>query len=97
MGQSVGIIPVFAAGSAPQARPVAGDVGAPAVAVTTVPGPAPADLRLIIEEDQVHGGYVYKTLDRATGEIVKQFPREEVLRIGAEEDYEAGEIVASTV
>ena len=34
-----------------------------------------ADLRLIIEEDPDHGAYVYKTVDRRTGEVVSQIPR----------------------
>jgi flagellar protein FlaG len=52
-----------------------------------------ADLRLVIEEDQVSGSYVYKTVNRRTGEIVQQFPREEVLRKGARAEYHAGEVI----
>jgi flagellar protein FlaG len=40
-----------------------------------------ADLRLVIEEGGVAGSYVYKTVNRVTGEIVSQLPREEVLRM----------------
>lgn len=39
-----------------------------------------ADLRLVIEEDASTGAYVYKTVDRRTGEVVQQIPREEVLK-----------------
>ncbi|PHS22873.1 MAG: hypothetical protein COA85_10695 [Robiginitomaculum sp.] len=35
---------------------------------------------LVIEKDESTGGYVYKSIDRETGEIIKQYPREEVLR-----------------
>jgi len=52
-----------------------------------------ADLRLVIEEDQVSGSYVYKTVNRRTGEIVQQFPREEVLRKGFSAEYHAGEVI----
>jgi len=52
-----------------------------------------ADLRLVIEEDQVSGTFVYKTLDRRTGEVVKQLPREEVMRLKETPDYEAGDII----
>ncbi len=52
-----------------------------------------ADLRLIIEEDQVSGTFVYKTLDRRTGEIVKQLPREEVVRLKDTAGYEPGDVI----
>lgn len=37
--------------------------------------------RLVIEEDQETGKFVYRIIDRTTGEVIKQFPREEVLRM----------------
>ena len=40
-----------------------------------------ATQRLVIEEDQVSGSYVYKTVDRVTGEVIQQFPRADVLRM----------------
>ena len=52
-----------------------------------------ADLRLIIEEDQVSGTFIYKTLDRRTGEVVKQLPREEVVRLRETPDYEPGDVI----
>ena len=52
-----------------------------------------ADLRLVIEEDQVSGTFVYKTLDRRTGEVVKQMPREEVVRLKDSPGYEAGDVI----
>lgn len=52
----------------------------------------PADYRLVIEPDGTTGGFVYKTLDRATGEVVKQFPREEVLRLRDSPGYIAGQV-----
>lgn len=73
-------------------RTPAGDVIAPA-AVASKPAAASADLRLVIEEDRDTGAFVYKTLDRATGEVLRQFPREEVLRLHADREYEAGTLV----
>lgn len=66
--------------------------------VSEVPGrkpPAqdPADLRLVIEEDQDTGSFVYKTLDRRTGEVVQQLPSEEVLRLKRGDNYEAGSVI----
>jgi len=52
-----------------------------------------ADLRLIIEEDQASGTFVYKTLDRRTGEIVKQFPREQVIRLKDTAGYAPGDVI----
>ena len=52
-----------------------------------------ADLRLIIEEDQASGTFVYKTLDRRTGEIVKQFPREQVMRLKDTVGYAPGDVI----
>ena len=81
------------------AQPVAPVPEAPAHA----PAPAPIpkadnpDLRLIIEEDGGPGSYVYKTIDRRTGEVVNQFPREEILRIRHSHDYSAGAVVKTEV
>ncbi len=56
-------------------------------------GPDPADLRLIIEEDKATNSYVYKTVDRLTGKVVQQLPREQVLQLREQLDYEAGSVV----
>lgn len=57
--------------------------------------PQTADLRLVIEEDERSGAIVYKTLDRRTGEVVRQLPREEVLRLKDDPAYDPGDIVDS--
>lgn len=55
-------------------------------------GPQPGDLRLVIEHDEASGEFVYKTVDRRTGETLQQFPREEVLRMRDGADYESGDV-----
>ncbi len=59
--------------------------------------PAPtsdtADLRLVIEEDQASGSYVYKTIDRRTGQVVLQLPRADVLKLREETGYVAGAVI----
>lgn len=55
-------------------------------------GPQPGDLRLVIEQDPTSGTYVYKTVDRRTGDILQQFPREDVLRFKQAEHYGPGEV-----
>jgi len=42
------------------------------------PEPRNQSPRLVIEENQ--GQFVYKTLDPSTGEVLSQFPREELLK-----------------
>lgn len=56
-----------------------------------------ADFRLVIEEDQASGSYIYKTLDRRTGEVIQQFPREDVLKFKDAEHYNAGSLVNARV
>ena len=75
--------------------------GAPHVAPPADPAsalePDPADLRLVIEDDQAVGSYVYKTIDRRTGQIVQQYPREQVLRLREASDYTAGTVIKAKV
>lgn len=56
-----------------------------------------ADLRLVIEEGQTAGSYVYKTINRVTGEVVAQFPREEMLHMRDSATYEVGTVVNAKV
>jgi flagellar protein FlaG len=62
------------------------------------PAPAPQhadDFRLVIEQDAHTGSYIYKTLDRTTGEVVAQFPREEVLKLRENPAYRAGRVIVT--
>lgn len=56
-------------------------------------GPDPVDMRLVIEEDKVSGSYIYKTVDRRTGEVIQQLPRDQILKLREQLTYEAGDIV----
>lgn len=70
----------------------------PSVAKRPVsPAQDAADLRLIIEEGGVAGAYTYKTVNRVTGEVVSQFPREEILRMRDAAEYETGSVVNAKV
>lgn len=53
-------------------------------------GPQPGDLRLVIEQDEGTGQYIYKTVDRRTGETLQQFPREQILKLRDEARYASG-------
>ncbi|MFN3558204.1 MAG: flagellar protein FlaG [Brevundimonas sp.] len=52
-----------------------------------------ARYRLVIEEGPKSGSFIYKTMDRLTGEIVKQFPREQVVDLMRSADYSAGAVI----
>ena len=78
-------------GQTPQ--PPAGDVGLIGAVGAAAVSQDAADLRLVIEEDQAAGTYVYKTIDRRTGEVVKQLPREEVLRMREDRTYRRGAVI----
>ncbi len=80
--------PTFGQKPAPS-RPVLGT----ATTVATVHGPDPADLRLVIEEDKATGTYIYKTIDRRTGDVIQQLPREQILKLRDQVAYEAGAVV----
>jgi flagellar protein FlaG len=73
--------------SQPVQRP---DTGASARAA---PSQDQVDLRLVIEEDEASGSYVYKTVNRLTGEVLLQFPRDDVLRMRERPDYQAGAVI----
>lgn len=62
-----------------------------AAPVRSPPVEQPTEFRLVIEEDP-NGAFIYKTLDRRTGEVVNQFPREQVLRLKDAAGYEPGRV-----
>jgi flagellar protein FlaG len=83
-------------------------IPAPAVAPAATPGDEPsvtkasseveqaAQYRLVIEEGPTIGSFIYKTMDSATGEIVRQFPREQVIRMAEARKYDAGSVIDTT-
>lgn len=54
---------------------------------------ADSDLRLVIERDEAGAYYIYKLIDRSTGEVVSELPCEEVARLAKGEDYTAGSVI----
>lgn len=53
--------------------------------------------RLIIEEGPRKGTFVYKTIDRDTGEVVRQLPREEVVRLSRDSATVPGQVASLVV
>ena len=60
-------------------------------AEATPPADLP-DLRLMIEESEEAGGFVYVIVDRKTGKVVSRLSREEVLRLKEKSNYAAGAV-----
>lgn len=54
--------------------------------------PQPGDLRLVIEQDEDSGAFIYKTVDRRTGETLQVLPREEVLKLKHASTYGPGTV-----
>ena len=79
--------PTFGQKPAPQRPASSASTSAP------VQGSDLADMRLVIEEDKASGSYVYKTVNRVTGEVIQQLPRDQVLKMRDQVDYVAGEVV----
>ena len=80
--------PTFGQKTTSQQRP---DTGSAAASVA--PSQDQVDVRLVIEEDKATNSYVYKTVNRLTGEVIQQLPREQVLQLREQLDYEAGNVV----
>lgn len=52
----------------------------------------PADYRLVIDKDPISGAFIYRTVDRITGETVAQFRSEELVRLRDSAAYKAGTV-----
>jgi len=58
--------------------------------------PDPSRYRLIIEEGAEPGVFIYTTLDRLTGEVVRRVPREQVLKL-MDQPARAGSVIDTAV
>ncbi|MDB5460963.1 MAG: hypothetical protein JWO72_2704 [Caulobacteraceae bacterium] len=56
-----------------------------------------SEQRLVIKEGAQTGVFIYTILDRATGAVLVQIPREEVVKIAGRPDYSAGQVVDTKV
>ena len=54
-------------------------------------------LRLTIDKDPKTGKWVYKAIDRYTGEVVRQMPRQELLDMQHSSHYQAGSVIKTDV
>ena len=57
-------------------------------------GPPPEyALRLTMDKDPRTGDWVYKAIDRYTGKVVRQLPRQELLDMKRSGNYQAGTVI----
>jgi flagellar protein FlaG len=92
---SINAVPDSTYGSSAPAGSSGGGAPAPAVVPGQANQPTSADLRLVIEDDQKAGCFVYKTVDWRTGEVVQQIPREELVKLREATDYAAGSVIST--
>ncbi|HEY2660993.1 MAG TPA: hypothetical protein VGI79_14830 [Caulobacteraceae bacterium] len=69
------------------------DVSASATSSTATAQPTGADLRLVIEDDKAAGCFVYKVINRTTGEVVQQAPQEQIVKLREADGYLAGDVI----
>jgi len=61
-------------------------------------GPPPEySLRLTVDKDPKTGDWVYKAIDRYTGEVVRQLPRQELLDMRKSANYHAGSVIKTDI
>ena len=68
---------------------------APAAVATDVPPPGPHDLMLVIETDPEIGSFVYTTIDRRTGAVVRRLDRAQLLKLREADSYAAGAVLST--
>ena len=66
---------------------------APAPQTDFVAPPFNPEQRLVIQEDEDTGSFVYTVIDRITGQVVLQSSREEVALMSQRSDYAAGSLI----
>jgi len=54
-------------------------------------------LRLTVDKDPDTGEWVYKAIDRYTGEVVRVLPRQELVKMRDSSSYQAGSVIKTDV
>jgi len=95
------IAPVLASSPATTgtgAAPAAAAVSAATAASSAQPAVGAAeDMRLVIEDDKAAGCFVYKVIDRKTGQVVQQTPSEQMVKLRESDGYLAGDVIKAQV
>ena len=59
--------------------------------------PPEYNLRLTVDRDPDTGDWVYKAIDRYTGEVIRQLPRQEILDLKGSRNYQAGSVIKTDI
>jgi flagellar protein FlaG len=78
-----------------QTAPASSSAGPGTSQAPSTQGGSDSDLRLVIEDDKAAGTFVYMTINAATGEVVSQVPREQLLKMMTDPTYKPGSVVNS--
>ena len=102
MKREIGVAPATDPAVIAAARPVPGQTPTPPAPVAPSEPAQPAkaaetDLRLVIEENPDGGGFIYKTLDRRTGEVIRQLPRADMLKALSTGTYDPGDLIKTRI
>ncbi|WP_031229846.1 flagellar protein FlaG [Asticcacaulis sp. YBE204] len=54
-------------------------------------------LKLTIEQDPDSGEFIYRAIDRYTGEVVRQFPQKELMGMRESKAYQAGTLLKTDI
>ena len=54
-------------------------------------------LRLTVDKDPDTGDWIYKAIDRYTGEVVRVLPRQELAKMRESSNYQAGSVIKTDV
>jgi hypothetical protein len=71
---------------------------APAQAAAASEAPSPpgsSDLVLVIEQDAAEGGFIYTTLDRRTGAVIRKLNRAQLMKLREATSYAAGAVLST--
>ncbi|MDC7675103.1 flagellar biosynthesis protein FlaG [Asticcacaulis machinosus] len=59
--------------------------------------PLAYQLKLVVEIDPDTGDFVYKAINRVTGQVVSQLPRKELLDMKHDANYRAGSVIKTDI
>ena len=55
------------------------------------------ELRLTVDKDPQTGNWIYKAINRYTGEVVSQLPHESIMEMQKSQLYQAGSVISTEV
>jgi flagellar protein FlaG len=55
------------------------------------------ELRLTVDKDPQTGTFIYKAINRYTGEVVSELPHESVMEMQKSEQYQAGSVINTAI